>query len=94
MRLLTLALAENPPGLVVLDRICSFGAILQVRGVHVRQLELVVGSKAVENVVGRFNRLNREISFGMESNLKQLPNTINSTNHSYCPPNTSTTNFK
>lgn len=89
-----MALAKYPPSLMVLDRVGRFGAILQVRGVHVRQLELVVGSKAVENVIGRFNRLNREISFGMESNLKQLPNTINSTNHSYCPPNTSTTNFK
>ena len=66
---------------MVLDRVGRFGAILQVRGVHVRQLELVVGSKAVENVIGRFNCLNREISFGMESNLKQLPNTINSTTH-------------
>ena len=56
MRLLTLALAKNPPGLVVLDRICSFGAIFQVRSVHVRQLELVVGREAEEKaMIEHFN---------------------------------------
>ena len=55
MRLLTLALAKNPPGFVVLDRICSFGAILQVRSVHVRQLELVVGRKTAEKATNHFD---------------------------------------
>jgi len=42
----SLALAENPPGLVVLDGIRDLCRLLQVGRVHVGQLQLVVDRQA------------------------------------------------
>ena len=44
--ILTLALAKDPPGFVVLDGVCGLGFVLQVGSIDVGQLQLIVDCKA------------------------------------------------